>query len=102
MNDPNAPKISSTKHAKSNGGCFSLFFNLMGVVTILISVIGYILSFFDMVIEISGSKLPKITLEIFIPLLVCAAVFLLLGWLIGKLESLIKKKKAQKKGLIGT
>ena len=99
LKDPNLPQPPSTNPLQNKnglGGCFSMFFYLMGFATIGISLIGFILSFFDRVLEIQGSKLPMINLEIFIPLMVCALIFLLFGWLISKLSALIRKNKQKK------
>ena len=81
---------------KTRGGCFSTILYAIGVVTILVAIVGYILSFFDMVLVIQGNKLPMIDLGIFIALMVCALIFLIIGWLISKLEAFIRRKKEQK------
>lgn len=93
--DPNAiPPSSPVKsNASGKGGCFSTILMAIGALTIVIAIVGYILSFFDMVLVIQNSKLPMINLEIFIPLLVCGGVFLLLAWLISRLEKFIRKKR---------
>lgn len=90
--------IETEKKPKTqSGGCLSAGFMLMGGLTLLFAIIGYILHFFDMVIKVSGSKLPMIDTPIFFILLAFGFVFLGLGWGIGKIEDMIQARKEQKK-----
>jgi len=95
--DPNSIPPSSPNKitTPAKGGCFSTILMAIGALTIVLAVIGYILSFFDMVLVVQNSKLPMVNLEIFIPLLVCGVIFLLLAWLVGKLEKFIRKKRVK-------
>jgi hypothetical protein len=93
LKDPNAPDAPVVKKSSSGGGCFSVVFLLTGVVTLFIAVTGYILGLFNMVLKVSGSKLPKIDLPLLLIFLGFGSVCLGAGWLIGKLEDRISKKK---------
>lgn len=79
------------------GGCVSLITKAIGVGTIIIGALGYIVGLFGMQLKVSGSKLPFIDLPMFGILAATGAVFLGLGWLISKIEDAIIRRKYKSK-----
>lgn len=85
--------VPNAKPPKKGGGCITSGLYLMGFLTILYGTVGYIAGLFDYELSFSGSRVGKIRLEVFIPLLIVGAIFFLLGFLINLIAKKIRNKK---------
>jgi hypothetical protein len=78
---------------KSGGGCFPPMLMLMGILTAIFAVVGYIAGLFGYVLKVKGSKLPFIDLPIMLILLGCALFFFGTGYGIDLLVTKIRNRK---------
>lgn len=79
--------------AQKSGGCFPPVLMLIGILTALFAVLGYIVGLFGYNLKVSGSKLPHIDLSMMLILLGTAVVFFGLGYGLDVLVRRVRNRK---------